>query len=369
MNQIHILLWRSREGLQGSRVGSDPPSFDSNWRFCWHHRWFKSFWSWLHTEIQQTSSSLRLRLVGHVIVCFPVVRMQKKGGGKRKSRLSSQIMKYPTKVELIMTEVTPSVETRSTSLGSSSRTWQQMPFLLPRRSDPFLNNKSTKARGRTANVALCLLSLVSFCISICCIKTMKISSPAFCFQQQSTAALMQMTRAGITGVNRISSPLMSSAPSGALLWLHQHRRVTHTEFPGLIVGENLPRLVVAFILKFSEQRRRSPRRSWRPADLTTLTFSPLILSPVDRLGHFRPRWDEGLYVRSRKWLLFHACGTKTAARIHPLLPTGGVADQGRRSGSLKVNQDPSACHRWFSPSSESVLTQRRGAASSGPPLR
>lgn len=150
-----------------------------------------------------------------------------------------------------------------------------------------MNNKSTKARGRTANTALRLLSLVSFCISICCIKTMKISSPAFCFQQQSTAALMQMTGGRITAVNRISSPLMSSALSGALLWVHQHRRVTPTEFPGLIVGENLPRSVVTFILKFSKQRRRrrrNPRRSSRPAHLTTVTFSPLIFSPVDKLG-------------------------------------------------------------------------------------
>lgn len=148
---------------------------------------------------------------------------------------------------------------------------------------PFcMNNKSTKARGRTANMALHLLSLVSFCISICCIKTMKISSPAFCFQQQSTAALMQMTGAGITAVNRISSPLMSSALSGALgssAHAGHTNRVSRADCWG-----KLPRLVVSFILKFSKQRRRrNPRRSSRPADLI-VTFSP-----VESLGLLRPR--------------------------------------------------------------------------------
>lgn len=193
-------------------------------------------------------------------------------------------------------------------------------------------------------MALCLLSLVSFCISIWCIKTMKISSPAFCFQQQSTAALMQMTGAGITAVNRISSPLMSSALSGAPLWVHQHMRVTPTQFP----GENLPRLVVTFILKFSKQRRRrNPRRSSRPADSQSL-------------GLFRPRRDEGVCVRSRKWLLFHVW-TKTGARIPPM--TVSIAANrscyrpGREIGFPKgQHHDPSTCHRWFSPSSESVLT-------------
>lgn len=274
-------------------------------------------------------------------------------------------MKCPTKAALILTKVAKALLWVPTpGLGSGCL------FLSPGALTPFcMNNKSTKARGRTANMALRLLSLVSFCISICCIKTMKISSPPFCFQQQSTAALMQMTRAGITAVNRISSPLMSSALSGALLWVHQHRRVTPTEFPGLIVGGNLPGLVVAFILKFSKQRRRRPRRSSRPADLTTVALSPLIFSPVDSLGHFRPRWDEGVYSRSRKWLLFHACGTETGARIHPMT-VSIAANRGRFRPGKEIGfpkGQPRCVHlsqTIFSLERGRPHAWRRGAASS-----
>lgn len=115
MNQIHILFWRSREGLQG----------DSNWRF-----------------------QVFLVLVTHrdpadefVATCTPgwsrdrvfcCCEDAEEGRMEEQVVLNvGKIVKYPTKAALILTKVTRGWKLAALSLGSNTRTWQQMLFLLP----------------------------------------------------------------------------------------------------------------------------------------------------------------------------------------------------------------------------------------------
>lgn len=132
MTQIHILFWRSREGLQG----------DSNWRFCWHRRWFQVFLV-LVTYRDPADEVVATCTPGwsrdRVFCCCEDAEEGRMEEKEQVVLNVGKIMKYPTKAELILTKVTRGWKLAALRWVPTPGLGSRCFFFSPRRSDPFLH--------------------------------------------------------------------------------------------------------------------------------------------------------------------------------------------------------------------------------------